>query len=202
MWQLTNLTSFSLSLTSFLNAALSSLNTNHNTTTLHCSTLYCSTLYCSTLHFSTLLYTVQNKTDTTENKLREAFGEFGTVTDVFLPMERNTQRPRGFVSLAGRAAAEAAIAKMDQAQLDNRTIRVNESRPRGEQGGDGPGGRGGAGPGGRGGFNSGGSPSSGSITATAASNQWQWRHHGRDSSGIMAVAASRQIQPPCYHFQH
>eukprot|EP01083_Nonionella_stella_P172966 595133_1 len=81
--------------------------------------------------------------DTTENKLREAFGEFGTVTDVFLPMERNTQRPRGFgfVSLAGRAAAEAAIAKMDQAQLDNRTIRVNESRPRGEQG-DGRGGGG------------------------------------------------------------
>lgn len=93
--------------------------------------------------------------DTTENKLREAFGEFGTVTDVFLPMERNTQRPRGFgfVSLAGRAAAEAAIAKMDQAQLDNRTIRVNESRPRGEQGADG-----GRGPGGRGGFNSSGRP--------------------------------------------
>ena len=88
-------------------------------------------------------------------------------------MERNTQRPHGFgfVSLAGRAAAEAAIAKMAQAQLDNRTIRVNESRPRGEQAGDGPGGRGGAGPRGRGGFNSGGSPSSGSITATAASNQ-------------------------------
>lgn len=91
---------------------------------------------------------------TTEDKLRDAFGEFGTVTDVFLPMERGTQRPRGFgfVTIAGRNAAEEAIRKMDQSQLDDRTIRVNESRPRGE----GP--EGGRGPGGRGGFNSQGRP--------------------------------------------
>mmetsp|Transcript_10346 Transcript_10346/g.19353 ORF Transcript_10346/g.19353 Transcript_10346/m.19353 type:complete len:364 (+) Transcript_10346:85-1176(+) len=87
--------------------------------------------------------------DTNENKLREVFSAFGTVTDVFLPTERGTQRPRGFgfVTLAGRPAAEEAIAKMDQAQLDSRTIRVNESRPRGEGADDG------RGPGGRGGFN-------------------------------------------------
>eukprot|EP00979_Chaetoceros_neogracilis_P000875 scaffold187_cov266-Chaetoceros_neogracile.AAC.5 len=86
--------------------------------------------------------------NTDENKLREAFSAYGTVTDVFLPIERATQRPRGFgfVSFDSRASAEEAIAKMDQAQLDSRTIRVNESRPRGE-GGDG------RGPGGRGGFN-------------------------------------------------
>jgi nucleolin len=78
------------------------------------------------------------------------FGEFGTVTDVFLPKDRNSGRLRGFgfVSFADRQAAETAIEKMDQSQLDQRTIRVNESRPRGE----GPGGPGG--PGGRGGFNS------------------------------------------------
>ena len=89
--------------------------------------------------------------DTNEDKLREAFGAFGEVLDVFLPMEHGTNRPRGFgfVTLAGRPAAEEAIAKMDQAQLDSRTIRVNESRPRGE-------GPGGAGPGGRGGFNASG----------------------------------------------
>ena len=67
-------------------------------------------------------------------------------------MEYGTQRPRGFgfVTLSSRAAAEEAIAKMDQAQLDSRTIRVNESRPRGESG------PGGAGPGGKGGFNASG----------------------------------------------
>lgn len=71
---------------------------------------------------------------TNEKKLREEFGQFGEVTDVFLPVERSTSRPRGFgfVTMATRAAAESAISKMDQAQVDGRTIRVNESRPKGE----------------------------------------------------------------------
>jgi len=90
---------------------------------------------------------------TDEARLRESFGQFGTVTEVFLPMERGTSRPRGFgfVTLGTREAAENAIAKMDQAQLDGRTIRVNESRPKGT----GPPGRG-FGPGGSGGFNAAG----------------------------------------------
>ena len=69
-------------------------------------------------------------------------------------MERGTSRPRGFgfVTFANRDAAEAAISKMDQSQLDGRTIRVNESKPRGEGPGAG-GGRPGMGPGGVGGFN-------------------------------------------------
>lgn len=85
---------------------------------------------------------------TNEDKLRSEFGQFGEVTEVFLPVERNTQRPRGFgfVTFAKRQDAENAISKMDQAQVDGRTIRVNESRPRGS----GPGPRG---PGGHGGFN-------------------------------------------------
>ena len=67
-------------------------------------------------------------------------------------MERGTSRPRGFgfVTLATRPAAEAAISKMDQSQLDGRTIRGNESNP----GGEGPADRSrGVGPGGAGGFN-------------------------------------------------
>ena len=80
-------------------------------------------------------------------------------------MERGTSRPRGFgfVTLATRGAAEDAISKMDQSQLDGRTIRVNESKPRGEGpgeyggrggfGGGGGGGGKGIGPGGYGNFN-------------------------------------------------
>ena len=67
-------------------------------------------------------------------------------------MERGTSRPRGFgfVTLGTRPGAEAAISKMDQSQLDGRTIRVNESKPRGQ----GPADRvKGFGPGGQGGFN-------------------------------------------------
>jgi len=88
---------------------------------------------------------------TDEDRLRQEFGQFGKVTDVFLPMERGTQRPRGFgfVTLSNRESAERAISKMDQAQLDGRTIRVNESRPKG-QGSE----RRGNGPGSSGGFNS------------------------------------------------
>merc|ERR1719410_2819991 len=96
---------------------------------------------------------------TDENRLREEFSNFGTVTDVFLPMERGTNRPRGFgfVTLSTRKAAEDAISKMDQSQLDGRTIRVNESKPRGqgpsEFRGGGRGGDSNFGPGGGGNFN-------------------------------------------------
>eukprot|EP00585_Thalassiosira_rotula_P012488 CAMPEP_0196131910 /NCGR_PEP_ID=MMETSP0910-20130528/1720_1 /TAXON_ID=49265 /ORGANISM="Thalassiosira rotula, Strain GSO102" /LENGTH=298 /DNA_ID=CAMNT_0041391427 /DNA_START=88 /DNA_END=980 /DNA_ORIENTATION=+ len=97
---------------------------------------------------------------TDEPRLREVFGAFGTVNDVFLPMERGTSRPRGFgfVTLGSRGSAEDAISKMDQSQLDGRTIRVNESKPRGEGPADmarggGPGGPKGLGPGGFGTFN-------------------------------------------------
>jgi nucleolin len=93
---------------------------------------------------------------TDEARLREEFSKFGTVTEVFLPTERSTQRPRGFgfVTLQAREAAENAISKLDQSQLDGRTIRVNESRPKGS----GPSGDSGrpAGPGGSSGFNSSG----------------------------------------------
>lgn len=95
--------------------------------------------------------------DTNEDRLRQVFGEFGPVTDIFLPSDRNTGRPRGFgfVTMGTRPAAESAIAKMDQSQLDGRTVRVNESKPRGE----GPADRErGFGPGGMGGFNSSGRP--------------------------------------------
>jgi len=78
---------------------------------------------------------------------------------VFLPSDKNTNKPRGFgfVTFARRTDAEEAISKMDGAQLDQRTIRVNESRPRGE----GPPGNsrsGALGPGGRSGFNLGNRP--------------------------------------------
>ena len=49
--------------------------------------------------------------------------------------------------MATRSAAESAIQKMDQTQLDGRTIRVNEGRPKGQ----GP--ERGFGPGGKAGFN-------------------------------------------------
>lgn len=82
---------------------------------------------------------------TNDERLREEFSQFGTVVEVFLPTERGTQRPRGFgfVTMSTREAAENAISRMDQAQLDGRTVRVNESRPKGERAPRGPSGAGG-----------------------------------------------------------
>jgi len=59
---------------------------------------------------------------------------------VYLPKDRDSNRPRGFgfVTYLNRSSAEEAINKLDQTQLDGRTIRVNESRPRGEGGARGP----------------------------------------------------------------
>lgn len=73
--------------------------------------------------------------NTSEQRLRDVFSEFGVVTDVLIPVIRDTNRPRGFafVTLDSRDAATQAIAQRDQTELDGRTIRVNESRPRGQQ---------------------------------------------------------------------
>jgi len=88
--------------------------------------------------------------DTTEVSLRDAFSKFGTVTDCFIPTDRDSGRPRGFAFVTMPAAeAEEAMHKTNESELDGRTIRVNESRPRGEpRGGGGGGYRGGGGGGG------------------------------------------------------
>jgi len=72
--------------------------------------------------------------NTDEQRLREVFSEFGAVTEVFIPVVRGTTRSRGFafVTLDSQDAARKAIAQRDQTELDGRTMRVNESRPRGQ----------------------------------------------------------------------
>jgi RNA recognition motif-containing protein len=102
------------------------------------------------------LYVGNLSYDTTEVSLRDAFAEFGTVSDCFLPTDRESGRPRGFAFVTMPASnAEEAMNKMNEAELDGRTIRVNESRPR-ESGGGGGRGGGGGGRGGGGGYRGGG----------------------------------------------
>ncbi len=76
---------------------------------------------------------------TSEDQLRQLFGEVGEVTDVFLPTDRETGRPRGFgfVELAEDSAASEAIRRFDGYTLDGRQLRVNEAqeRPGGNRGG-------------------------------------------------------------------
>ena len=95
---------------------------------------------------------------TTEDELRSAFGQFGSVTDVYVAMDKMTGRPRGFAFVTMGTADEAkmAIEKTNGVELGGRALQVNEARPKEERpgGGFGGGGRGGFG-GGRGGFGGG-----------------------------------------------
>ena len=99
----------------------------------------------------TKLYVGNLSYGTSEEGLRAAFEAGGrTVHSVAIPTDRETGRPRGFafVELGSPAEAEEAIKAMDGSELDGRTIRVNEARPKTDGGG---GGGGGGGRGGRGG---------------------------------------------------
>ena len=74
---------------------------------------------------------------TTEDDLRDAFGQHGTITDVKIMTDRMTGRSRGFgfVTLSSQAEGEAAIRALDGQALGGRPIRVNEATPREEGGG-------------------------------------------------------------------
>ena len=67
----------------------------------------------------------------TEEELRQLFSQAGEVVSVFIPMDRMTQRPRGFafVEMADDASADKAIAMFDGSDMGGRRIAVNRARP-------------------------------------------------------------------------
>jgi cold-inducible RNA-binding protein len=87
-----------------------------------------------------------------EAELRQHLSSVGEPTQIVLPVDRETGRPRGFafVDYADRAVAEAAIKQFDQQPFKGRPLAVSEARPREERpaGGPRPGGFGGPRPGG------------------------------------------------------
>src|SRR6478736_577582 len=91
---------------------------------------------------------------TTEDTLREAFSQYGTVTKVQVITDRETGRPRGFAFVEMADGGDQAIQALNGAQLDGRTLTVNEAKPR--EGGGGGGRSGGGGYGGGGGRSGGG----------------------------------------------
>ncbi|HTY81153.1 MAG TPA: RNA-binding protein [Dehalococcoidales bacterium] len=70
--------------------------------------------------------------DVTEDELAAEFGTFGKVDSVAIPSDKISGRPKGFafVEMGVKAEAEAAIAGLNGKTLKQRTIVVNESRPR------------------------------------------------------------------------
>jgi RNA recognition motif-containing protein len=80
----------------------------------------------------------------TEDDLRDLFAPHGEVLSVAVPTDRETGRPRGFAFVEmDNDAATKAISALDGSDLDGRSLRVNEARPREDNRGGGGGGGGG-----------------------------------------------------------
>jgi cold-inducible RNA-binding protein len=73
---------------------------------------------------------------TTEADLRDAFGQFGSITDVYIASDRETGRPRGFAFVTFSTDTESKLAaeKMNGTDLDGRQLTVNEAKPKEEMG--------------------------------------------------------------------
>ena len=72
--------------------------------------------------------------DTTEDNLRQAFQAFGEVSSVNVITDKYTGNPRGFafVEMSDRSEAIKAIGELNGQDLNGRTLKVNEAKPRTE----------------------------------------------------------------------
>lgn len=88
---------------------------------------------------NTKMYVGNLSFDSTERDLRDLFGAHGEVTEVFLPTDRETGRPRGFafVTMDSSASMQAAISAVNGKDLQGRALTVNEAKPQGSTGGGG-----------------------------------------------------------------
>ena len=88
-----------------------------------------------------------------EEELRQEFAAFGEVASVNIIKDKYSGQPRGFafVEMPSKSEAEAAITGLKGKTLKERTLDVNEARPRSDnRGGSSYGGRRGDGSGGGG----------------------------------------------------
>jgi len=100
------------------------------------------------------IYVGNLSSTTTEDELRSAFEAFGQVTSATIIKDKFSGESRGFgfVEMPSKDEAQEALNKMNGQDLNGRSVRVSEARPRTERRpGGGGGGGGGGGRGGRGG---------------------------------------------------
>ena len=81
------------------------------------------------IYVSNLSFNVQDE------DLREFFAPYGEVTSAKVIMDKMTNQSRGFgfVEMSDEAASKKAIAELDGATVENRTIKVQEAKPREER---------------------------------------------------------------------
>jgi RNA recognition motif-containing protein len=96
--------------------------------------------------------------EVSSDDLKEAFSQFGEVSSADVIKDKFSGRSKGFgfVEMASKEEAQAAIEGLNEKELKGRAIKVNEARPRQDKprGGRNFGGRGGRG--GHGGYSGGG----------------------------------------------
>ncbi len=80
---------------------------------------------------------------TTEDELRALFAEVGSVVSVNIITDRMSGQSKGFgfVEMETEVAAQEAIKRFDNYELNQRQLKVNEARPPRERTGGGGGGR-------------------------------------------------------------
>ncbi len=81
------------------------------------------------IYVSNLSFAVQDE------DLRSYFAEYGEVTSAKVIMDKYTNRSKGFgfVEMSDDAVAQKAIAELDGAMVDGRSIKVNVARPKEER---------------------------------------------------------------------
>jgi cold-inducible RNA-binding protein len=106
---------------------------------------------------STKLYVGNLSFNTSTQDLETLFAESGTVQSASVVEDRETGRSRGFgfVEMSSKEEAQSAIATMDGKEVDGRSLKVNEAKPREDRNGGGGGGN-------RGGYGGGGNRGGGS----------------------------------------
>jgi cold-inducible RNA-binding protein len=78
------------------------------------------------------LYVGNLSYDTSEEELRKAFEGFGTVESVTVVTDKYTGKSKGFafVEMSSREEAQAAISGLNGTQLGDRTLKIDEARPK------------------------------------------------------------------------
>lgn len=86
---------------------------------------------------NTKMYVGNLSYDVNERDLRDLFDSHGEVTEVFIPIDREYGRSKGFafVTMASSDAMNAAISAVNGQECQGRALIVNEARPQENSGG-------------------------------------------------------------------
>ncbi len=82
------------------------------------------------------LYVGNLSFEATEEQVRDLFTPYGTVESINMITDRSSGQFRGFCFVEMEtSAANAAISALDSHELDGRTLKVNEAKPREDRSG-------------------------------------------------------------------